>query len=387
MESITRANTLLYDQTDRMKQLRSQKLYSDVIHNRKQQIRDKESVRDEEKSYEEFHHNNILRQVEAGALADKIKQDQAEEKTKIISIARRAQLEDVLARKEAEARERAMIGIAMKERGEVMLADELRQQELKQKKANENKNQVIYANEKLKTVRLQLLAEERIAEDLRGADVGIVEDRKNALKAIGQKHYEKIQTKRQVIIDAATKNLAQKNNADFEILYKQENEIKEREERTILMKEMKRQNDWDKIVASRTDQIAYREEQAIARMNDDDRLAQLWRTSNESAMEEDRAKVRQSRERMKDIKTLQLSDSLAAQKMKIDRRLLDIEGDKLLQNAESDVDAKFITACKAEIKRYTEEGKPLQPLLVALHHKQPDLIPGKLVKQPARVKS
>ena len=158
MESITRANTLLYDQTDRMKQLRSQKLYSDVIHNRKQQIRDKESVRDEEKSYEEFHHNNILRQVEAGALADKIKQDQAEEKTKIISIARRAQLEDVLARKEAEARERAMIGIAMKERGEVMLADELRQQELKQKKANENKNQVIYANEKLKTVRLQLLA-------------------------------------------------------------------------------------------------------------------------------------------------------------------------------------------------------------------------------------
>ena len=87
---------------------------------------------------------------------------------------------------------------------------------------------------------------------------------------------------------------------------------------------------------------------------------------------------------MKDIKSIQLSDSLAAQRTKVERKLMDIEGDKLLQNAESDVDAKFITACKAEIRRYTEEGKPLHPLLVALHHKQPDLIPGKLVKVPPK---
>lgn len=363
-----------------MKQLKSQKLYADVIHDRKQQIRDKESLRDGEKEYEAYHHLKILEQVRTGDLAEKQKQVLAEEKTKVITTARRAQLDEVVARKEAEARERIHVGIAMKDRGEMMLAEELRQQELKQKRANENKNQVMGANDKLKSLRLQHLAEERIADEIRVGDIGIVEDRKNALKAIGQKHTEKAQMKRQIIIDAAMKNLALKNNSDSEILYKQENEIKEREERNMSMKEMKRISDWEKIVNSRTDQIAYREEVANKKLEEDDRLARLWRTANETAMEEDRSKARQSRERMKDIKSIQLSDSLAAQKRRVGNKLLDIEGDKILQMAESDVDAKFITACKAEIRRYADEGKPLHPLLVALYHKQPDLIPGKLVK-------
>jgi hypothetical protein len=39
-----------------MKQLKSQKLYSDVIHNRQQQIRDKHVVKDEVRAYEAVHH-------------------------------------------------------------------------------------------------------------------------------------------------------------------------------------------------------------------------------------------------------------------------------------------------------------------------------------------
>ena len=44
LESIRRANELLYEQTDKMKMLRGQMLYSDVIVTREQQIEEKRKV-------------------------------------------------------------------------------------------------------------------------------------------------------------------------------------------------------------------------------------------------------------------------------------------------------------------------------------------------------
>lgn len=380
LESIIRANNLLYEDTDRMKYLRSQMLYSDVIHDRKKQIVDKASAQDDEKSYEAFHHNSVLEQVKAGDLADRAKTAHAEDRAKALNIARRAQLDDVVARREQEAKERVMIGAAMKEKGRLMLLEEAQQRDLKQQRANENKAQVIGANEKLKILRLQRLAEEKIAEGMRTIEMGLVDDRKNALKAIGQMHADRAQMKRQSIIDAAAKNLTEKTNNDREILYKQENEVKEREESAALLKERKRIKDWEKIVSGRNEQLAYREEHTNAYWDEECRLAQLLISANEAGKEEDKSRARQGRERSKQIKSLQLEDSIAAQRLKIDMRLLEIESDKILQNAESEVDAKFVKACKEEIKRYTEDGKPLHPLLVALHHKQPDIIPGRIIK-------
>lgn len=41
MEAINRANDLLYEQTDRMKLLKSKRMYCDVLHTRVGQIEDK----------------------------------------------------------------------------------------------------------------------------------------------------------------------------------------------------------------------------------------------------------------------------------------------------------------------------------------------------------
>ena len=363
-----------------MKFLKSQMQYSDVIHDRKRQILNKESKRDEEKLYEALHHNSVLEQVKSGDLVDREKKSHAEDRAKILNIARRTQLDEVVARRDLEARERVMIGAAMKEKGIIMLAEEARQRDLKQQRANENKAQVLGANEKLMILRLQRVAEEKVAEEMRTAEMGLVEDRKNALKAIGQMHTDRAQMKRQSIIDAAAKNLAEKTNNDREILYKQENEVKEREEKAASMKEMKRAKDWDKVVSGRTEQIAYKVEKTNAYWDEEYRLAQQTISANEAGKEEDISRARQGKERTKQIKSLQLEDSIAAQRLKIDKRLLEIESDRILQLAEGEVDAKFVKACKAEIKRYTEDGKPLHPLLVALHHKQVDIIPGRIIK-------
>lgn len=370
-----------------MKNLKSQKLYSDVIHNRQQQILDMVSVKEEEKSYEAVMHNCILEQVKKGDLDEKMRATAAEQRTRLIAEARRAQLDEAVARKEASARETKLIGLAMKKRSEDMLLEEQQLQALKQERANENKIEVVQANEKLKLMRIHMTIEERRSEEARDAEIRIVDERKNALKQIGTMHYEKAQKKRQIIIDAAIKNLAEKTNNEREILYKQETDIKEREEREILEKEMKRSKDWRSTVESRTRQIIYKEEQAVAEMEDEQRLAKLWRMNNESAMEDDRTKSRQSRDRVKEIKSAQLSDSISVQRRKIDQRIAEIESDRMLQEAEGDLDARFVSACKEEIKRYAAESKPLLPLLAALHHKQPDIIPGRKIPLPSRTSS
>jgi hypothetical protein len=232
---------------------------------------------------------------------------------------------------------------------------------------------------------LQISQEEKQAEEDRDKDVGKVEDRKNAIKSISQMHHDRIQHKRQIIIDAASKNLAEKTNNDNEILYKQETHIKEKEEKDLYEKERKRSKEWQSIVSARNDQLADKHEIAMAKQDEDARLAILWRDANIAAIGQDRQQAEKSRERMKEIKALQLGDSLTAQRRKVDRKLLEIEGDRVLQLAESDVDAKFIAACKEEIRKYAAAGKPLHPLLVALHHKPPDLMFGKIVKQETTV--
>ena len=362
-----------------MKQLRSQKLYADVIHNRQQQVSQKGSALDEEKSYEAAYHNCILEQVKRGEEEDRMKVAVAADRTRLITEARKSQLDDTVARKEAEVRERKMIGHALKERTEEMLLEEKRLLELKQQRANQNKNEVVAANEKLKQMRIHMSSEERRAEEARDEEIRTVEERKTALKEIGNRHYEKAQKKRQIIIDAATQNLAQRSSNEREMLYKQEIDIKEREEREVAIKEMKKKKEWETIVKSRTEQMSYREEQAFNQMDEDSRMAELWRSTNEAAIEEDRQKAKHSRERVKDIKSMQLADSITVQRKKIDQRIAEIENDRILQMAEGDVDAKFVAACKEEIRRYAAESKPVHPLLVALNHKQPDIIAGRKI--------
>ena len=385
LESVTRANFLLDEQTDRMKQLRSKQLYSDVIHDRSQQILEKVSVRDEEKSFEAACHNRIIEQGKKGDLNDQMKATAVTEKNKLIAAVRRAQSEEIAMRKIAELEEKQLIGLALKKRNEVILEEEKQIHDLKQKKALENRRQIIEANENLKLMRTHLSDEEKRAEEIRDADIRVVEERKNALRELGCMQTMKAQMRRQLIIDAATKNLTDMSIQENEIFYKQVVDIKERELREQSSKESKRKKEWNAIVESRREQISFRAEKASAKFNEDDKLAELWRTINQTTIAEDNRKASNSREQVKQIKAAQLADSISAQKNKIDQRIAEIESERALQQAEGDVDARFVRACKDEIERYAADKKPLYPLLVALRQKEPALISGRKTLLKKRV--
>eukprot|EP01031_Cornospumella_fuschlensis_P033866 gene33866-40975_t len=73
LEAIRRANDLLYDQTDKMKLLKSQKLYADVVYDRVGQIEVKKKVKELDKEIEAKFHEETLRQVAEGEAKERAK--------------------------------------------------------------------------------------------------------------------------------------------------------------------------------------------------------------------------------------------------------------------------------------------------------------------------
>jgi hypothetical protein len=73
LEAIAKANDLMYEQTDKMKMLRSQALYCDVLHTRVGQIDDKKKTKEAIKVENQHYHTKILEKVAAGEEAERKK--------------------------------------------------------------------------------------------------------------------------------------------------------------------------------------------------------------------------------------------------------------------------------------------------------------------------
>ena len=63
ISSIKRANTILYEQTDKMKNLRSQQMYCDVLADRAEQAEEKRLMKTWDAERERAHHEQMLAQI------------------------------------------------------------------------------------------------------------------------------------------------------------------------------------------------------------------------------------------------------------------------------------------------------------------------------------
>ena len=102
LETISKANELLYDQTDKMKMLKGQRLYAEVIHTRYQQIDRKSKEKEKEYDVERVFHERILEQVTKGEREEQLKEEKRKKQIEEIKITRKQQLEENKKRKEDE---------------------------------------------------------------------------------------------------------------------------------------------------------------------------------------------------------------------------------------------------------------------------------------------
>ena len=189
---------MIYDQTDKMKMLKSQKLYADVIATRYEQIDRKQVEREKQQIAEQSFHENILRQIEKGEIDEKIKLEKVKARVDEVKITRKVQLEENRKRKEELERLSREEGIRLRQEAKERYEQDLRNQDLKHQKIIENNLATLKANQLLKMEKLEIerLEDEKIAA--RDAEVAVIDKRKTDLKALEKARFDKSQEMRQV---------------------------------------------------------------------------------------------------------------------------------------------------------------------------------------------
>ena len=396
LQSIRRANDMLYEQTgmlftylsvmyysthhfysfvvDKMKLFRGQQRYCDILVDRFAQIERKKAAMELDKTEDKVFHEKILETVKVLTDTEEAKKKKIEDNIAVIAKVREEQLNQVRSKREAERQESIAIGEAMKKQAKEHLEMDLILQQEKQKKIEEGNAQMVIANEKLKAVRAEISRKEKIATEEREGEVEVIENRKKARKVIEIRRFEKQQETRQKIIEAAMKQLAEKGHKDNAIQMKQEKEIRDREDKAIADKETKRLKQWNQIVDSRTEQIETRNRKKKEEYDQDMRQIALWNDKNQAEIEKARNREEEARKTTTTIKTLQYVDGIKVARKKIEDKMNEIESDKMIKDIGVQDDKKFSDIVRDKIMEYAAVGKPIYPMIKALEYKQPDLM-------------
>lgn len=379
LDAIRKANDLIYAQTDKMKLLKSQKLYADVIATRFEQMDFKHQVKDKEKEIDAKYHEKTLAEVARLKALEEEKVERSRKLVGEIKVARFEQLDEVRRRKEETERLERENGIMMKEKAIASLEAELREAEAKKKIAAENNKRMLNANADLKSIRQKIIEEEKRAEAERDAQVESIEARKLALKRLEKERFEKSQLARQRMIDAAVEQLALRSNSENAMLDRQVQEQRDKEDKKFNDKAARLEAEYQETVASRNAQIeakrAFLEKQKI----EDDRLVEKWKRENEEGMQREREKIIKAKQATIACKAQQKVEAEAARKKKEEERRQEIEQTRFLQSIDVSDESRFVELCQAEIERNIKLGKPVYTLLRALEYAAPPLLPAKTI--------
>jgi hypothetical protein len=386
LEAISKANELLYEQTDKMKLLRSQQLYAEVIHERVHQIEEKKAVKEKIKEDNASFHQEILRQIKVGEEAEKVKLEEQKRKMEEVKIARAQQRDEVRSIKDEATRRVKEVGLQMKREAQERVEEELKEHELKKKLAAESNLRMLKANEELKLIRLQIKDQERIAEEERNEEIMKIETRKQKLKELEKLRFEKQQETRQKIIDAAVKKLAETANTEQLVLAQQMQDLQDKEDRLLAEKKARNDKFREDVALSRTSQIEARERERQARMDEEARMVAKFREENEVGIRLEAEKVAKAKVETNRIKKIQYDEGQEAIRRKKEEKLIEIEQARFLASIQGNDDDRFVELCKQEIERNAKIGKPVYTLLRALQHDQPQLLPAKRVTGASKKK-
>lgn len=386
LEAIRKANDLLYEQTDKMKLLRSQMLYCDVLHTRVGQIEDKKHAKDAIKVENQQYHEEILRKVAAGEEAERKKLEEQRRQIEDVKVVRTQQREEARNIREEIARKNREEGERLKAEAKARAEEELREYEAKIRLAAESNARMVKVNEDLKAIRTQMKEQERLAELERDKEVEKIEYRKKMLKHLEHVRFEKAQVQRQKIIDAAVEQLAKKTSTEQAIFEKQVKDMQDREDRLLAEKARIMEVQRREIREQREQQKA-RKEDEMRREHEED-MAEIMRRrkENEDAIREENEKMIKKRQDTIKFKTDILEEARERARKREEEKMHEIENARFLSSIDNQDDTRFIDLCKTEISKNVKQGKPVYPLLRAMEYSQPALIPAKRVqvtKKPA----
>jgi hypothetical protein len=379
VQSIQKANDMLYEQRDKMKLLKSQLMLSDVLAEREQQVLEAKKHKEiTAKAIAKVDHENIMKEVHRMKEYEELKIRQAEERVQAVAKTRLEQLQEVKARREAEAEENRQIGMAIKLEAQRKLEEERKAQQEKWEMVKQRNMEFKQANEDLKSIRADLKEKERLAQEARESELDVIENRKIALKRLEQERFDRAQITRQMMIDRAVENLRNMINNDEAKLQQQINEKNAKDESIRLDKENKRKNDLQQLHEAREEQIRRHQAERDRELAEEAKMIELWRKQYNEDMAEEARKQAAQYDFHKSLKVSQYQEGVARRQQRAENRLKEIEEDKFMFEINSHDDDRFIELCKQKLEEYRRAGKPTYPIQRALETTELVIVPAKI---------
>jgi len=357
MEAIERANSLLYEQTDKMKQLRSKQLESDVIFDRQNQVEERKIRAGMKKQRDDYFVSMSDKLRVEGDKKEEEELEKRQEQNALIAAQQQEQLAIFKENYICGLRKEKAEGEAIKKKVE---ADQLKEREEAQRRRREAKQAALdtkIANEQLRQIRDQLIKEEEKEEDVRKIQAKEKEQLAGRRKAQGKKRFEEKLAIKQRMIDAATKQLVAASNQSDQREENQAVELKAAEDAEMERRNERRRKQQQAIDRSRQLQMKMRVDQAKSQKVQEFQMAQYYKKRNEQVEEEESA------EQMETIaRNVQVRHELQRQvdekrRNRMSERASQLLADSKTKDMMDEENERFVTLAKMEMAEAAREGK------------------------------
>lgn len=386
LEAIKRANQLLYEQTDRMKVLRSEELYAKVIDERKVQLAEKQRLKEIEKQKEREFHEGLMAQLKKQEMDEQSKLEQEWRNQQNVLEHLNEQVISRKTKKEVEAINHKRMQEAMLIEAQRELEAEKNAEERYRLRCKKGSDDMLLANDELLVIRSEISAKQALEEEKRLREVELIEKRKIARKALEQRKFEKAQETRQKMIEAAVKALTEKNSHDETRLEQQVQHMQDKVDRINKEKEEKREKEWSNIVQSRAELLEFKASKALKEKQYNERIADIMKEQAKMEEAKEKEKEKEANQIVANIKANQIADAVAAQRKKVEERMAQLQIDNAVKERMKQEDETFLNIAKQEIEKYAKEGKSTYTLQKAMVRQPTELIAAPLNKSAARPK-
>ncbi|OQR93959.1 hypothetical protein ACHHYP_01998 [Achlya hypogyna] len=374
---IERANRLLYEQTDKMKTLRSKELLNDVLADREFQIAEKHALKAMDQRVEEGW-TALERQQLADANAKQAAED-ARRHAKFLELAaiQKTQLEEYKNNFIASLREEKTDGERIKAKAEQDLRDELEAEADRKRRTKQANEDTRLANERLKALRAQEKAAE-LAEDIRREEDAQRKEARVAKREALQREKEARKTAQKMrMIDLATESLLKVELKSEQRLENQKKQVRAKEDSELQQRADRRAAQKRAIDHSRAHQLEEKARKRAEELASAKEQTELWAEYNRNV---ERALVSEENERRLDnmkLAALQRQQANAKRSLDMEERAASILAEETIKISQHTEQELYTTYAAQVLAAAEAKGvKNTFPLKQAMKAKDIDLLPA-----------
>lgn len=369
MKAIERANRLLYDQTDKMKNLRSQQLFSDVLEDRNIQIEEKKMRSDMDNARSEKYLRIQQQLIIEGDRKEESEADKRQQKNALIAAQQQEQLQAFKENYIRELRLEKEEGTAIKSKVESDLIKEKEEALRRRREAKQAALDTKIANEQLKQIRLKLLAEEDNEELKRQMEARKKEDLMQRRTVQEKTRFDEKLRIKQRMIDRATAQLIALGEQNDQREEKQAQEVRDAEDAEMARRADRRAKQQQAIDRSRKMQLDMKVMKKTMDSQSQVQMAHHWSVRNQQVEEEEKAEEIERRQRNVKIRQDQERQMADKRRIKMEERAAKLLADEQTVKMMGEEDERFQKIAQEELEIAAGENKNLITLSKAVMSK------------------